>query len=302
MGKSIYGGEEAGILRDRYAKLTQLQEGVAGVYGDASAKWKTAKQVTQLRKDLEDSTVKLFGKDLTKAIMPAIGTSVKNLAKGDYQKFDTAMAMLPKAQRQEVVASALDDVFRGRDGYFSPIQFNKWYKDLARNSASRSRLEAVLPDKGKRLREFYLATEGLANLQRNVLPNGKIVAMLDSFDKQGGMLSKMTKLGAQALAAEGLTSTAGAPGVGATSVITRALFDKKTASVDAAQKLIQDPAFIEAVKAAGMNRPKNVVDLAEKRLQRSAAFRAWLETQPVDTRSSIVSVGLIPWLISDTEE
>lgn len=301
MDKSVYGTKETSILKDRYTKLTQLQEGVASVYGDASEKWKLAKNATRLRKDLEDSTVKLFGKDMTKAIMPAIGQSVKKLAKGDYAAFDKAMSMLPAAQRREAVASALDEVFRSGDGFFSPIIFNKWYKDLARNGSTRARLEAVLPDKGKRLHEFYKATEGLANLQRNVLPNGRIQAMLDSFDRDGGMLSKLTKTGGQILAAEGLGTAAGVPGVGTASVITRAIMEKKTPAVEAAQKLIQDQTFIDAVKAAGMNRPKNVVDIAEKRLQKSKSFRDWLETQPADTRNSILTIGLIPWLAAEDQ-
>lgn len=298
-----YGNESTARLRDRYAKITELQERYikeVNIGADVGQQWNVAKRLTQKRKDLEDNTVKLFGSEFSKSLVPEASRAVKGLGKGDFRRFDEMMAALPKTQKEMVAVTALQEVFKGRNGAFSPLEFNNWYNGLRNNKAAKTRLERYLPDNGKRLRDFYIGTKGVADMQREFIPNGRIRAMLDDFDKQGGMLDKLTRTGGKLAAAEGATTTMGIPGVGAAIVLAKES-GKKKSTLEAASKLLSDPAFVNTIKLSAKNENQRLIDLAEERLKRSQNYRNWIKRQPKSVASTIGTVGLVGWLSSEDD-
>ncbi len=69
------------------------------------------KNLVTERKALEDKSIQMFGKSLSDAFMPKMGLAMKKLTTGDYKKFNELLDSVPEGRKQEVVVSALNDVF-----------------------------------------------------------------------------------------------------------------------------------------------------------------------------------------------
>ena len=179
-----------------YGLLTQVQENVANRMG-VSELWGTAKGLVSQRKQIEDDSIKLLGKQLSGAIMPKFGTAVKRLSTGDYKNFDEMMNALPKDMRQEAVLTALNDAFTmgsRAEKSLSAAGFVDWYKGLNKNQAAKRRITDNLPEgAASRLDDIFKAAEGMRNASKERITTGRIQGLLDNFAQSDGIISKIIK-------------------------------------------------------------------------------------------------------------
>lgn len=294
--------EESGTLKRLYSTLTDDQEAAVKASG-LGDKWSVAKGLVQQRKQLEDNLVGVIGKDLNGAITSSAGTAIKSLRTGDYKQFDQLINRVPPSMRQEVVVSALNDAFTlasRKEGQLSIPGFVDWYAGLAKNKGALARVEKHLPEgAANRLKDIYIVAQGIRTAKSSEITTGRIQSLLDQFDKDGGMISRIYSIGKKAAAAEGISSSVGLPGAGAASVIASNLAAKKTARTVAADQMIASRTFRSAVRMmAGRDSARLSAARAgvEKALMRSREYQRWSATLDSRTKQAIAKVGLLNWL------
>jgi len=303
--KGIYKDAATAQLKRMYGLLTDTQESVANRMG-ASDMWSTAKGLVAQRKNIEDDSVFLMGKDLTKSIMPQLGTAVKQLSSGQYRNFDKIMKALPKEVREEAVLSSLNDAFTmgsRMEKTLSAPGFVDWYNGLNRNKANKRRiLENLPPGAAARLNDIYLVAEGIRNAGKEKITTGRIQGLLESFGEDGGLLSKIFQTGTKAAAAEVPSTLTGLPGVGAASVIASSLSrGKNEPIIKAADSFLSDPKFKAAVKAYANTsvRSTQMQAAAAKAMERSARYQRWYSLLPTGEKQAIAKGGIMAYLFGD---
>ncbi|EKO3488608.1 hypothetical protein M3924_004318 [Vibrio fluvialis] len=303
-----YKDADTGALKMLYGLLTEAQEGAAKATG-VDDMWNVAKKLTAQRKSLEDQSITLLGKNKTAAIMPKVGQAMKRLSAGDFKAFDETMAAIPKERRQEVVISALNDVFTGssrKEKQLNPAAFVDWYESLSRNSAVKKRIMSNLPDGApERLRDLFLVARGVRNASSERVRTGVIQGLLKDFDSESGMISKLYQVGRNAAAAEGVSTSIGVPGVGTASAIASALSKAKSEPItNAADSLISSAEFKSLVKLyAGKSvGAKNAQKAVERALMKSEKYQRWFELLPSEDKRTIIRSGLISYLSGEESD
>lgn len=303
-----YKDADTGALKMLYGLLTEAQEGAAKATG-VDDMWNVAKKLTAQRKSLEDQSITLLGKNKTAAIMPKVGQAMKRLSAGDFKAFDETMAAIPKERRQEVVISALNDVFTGssrKEQQLNPSAFVDWYESMSRNSAVRKRIMSNLPDGASdRLHDLFLVARGVRNASSERVRTGVIQGLLKDFDSETGMLAKLYQTGKSVAAAEGATSVMGMPGAGTIGVMASVLSKGKGEPIaNAADSLISSKEFKDLVKVYASRSVKSEAAkrAAEKAMMRSEKFQRWFDLLPSEDRRTIMRAGLMAYLSGGDEQ
>lgn len=294
---------QTGQLDALYSSLTRDQEAlVNSISPELASIYQGAKGVVAQRKGLEEGLQSVLGKDLSGSIATSLGSSVKQLASGNFKNFDNIIQNIPEGSRQDAIVTALNDAFTNKSGaqkQLSTSGFVDWYGDLSRNNAARSRIAKYLPeDAQKRLDDIYTVAKGMKDASDEVVKTGVSLGVLKDYAAQGGLLSRIWDVAKPAAAAEGLTSTIGLPGVGAIGVIASAAAKPRTPIQESAGNLIASPQFQNMVKAyssSGGQLKANVL-AREKQLVRTQAYRNWESSLSEASRQSVKAVGPLAYL------
>jgi hypothetical protein len=192
-GSGNFKDVETGLNKALYARLTKDQDLIAeNVGGDALAVSDTAKSLVKQRKQIEDNVQFLLGKDLNKALNVTVGGAIKNLSKGEVEKFADIMNAIPLHKRGEVAISAMNDVFKGsgvNQQSLNPTQFVKWYQTINRSPATKKVLFDALPDGSKKaIDNLFEVSRGISRALGQKTPTGRINAL---FNNETGFIRKM---------------------------------------------------------------------------------------------------------------
>lgn len=284
-----------------YSAITDDQAAVAASSG-MGEKWNLAKSLVSQRKQLEDHMVTALGKDLSGTLSSKLSPAVQNLRKGNVKQFNQLIDATPTHMRQEVVASALNDAFTlgsRKEQQLNIPGFVDWYSGAKRNGSLSAVTKHLPDDATKRLHDLFVVANGIRTAKTSEISTGRIQSLLDQFDKDGGMVSKIYKIGKKAAAAEGASSALGLPGVGAASVIASSISAEKTARTVAADKLISSYQFRNAARLMAVNDSAKVAAAranVEKALEKSNQYKKWAATLEPSERKAIARVGIISWL------
>lgn len=289
--KGPYKDADSATLSQLYRVLTEAQEGALEGIDGAGDLWGTAKQLVSQRKQLEEQSIQLLGKDLAGAIMPKVGRAIKKLSASDYRDFDKIIKALPKDERETAVLSALNDVFTAgsrAEKQLSAPGFADWYESLSRNKAAFERVKNNLPaGAADRLDDLYQVAKGLRLASREEIKTGVVQGLLDNFDKAGGMLDKLYG---------GIKFIPGADKYG---VIAGALGKMKADPArESVDKLVSSSEFKRAIDAYADSSAKAKAKqaAADRALQRSEKYQRWYNRLPSETKQQIARLGLIAWL------
>lgn len=293
-----------GKLKDMYAKLTQLQEGVADqIGGGAGELWKQAKKLDNSRFDLQENSEFLFGKGNIGSVIPKIETSLKQLAKGNTKGFNEAIAALPQAQKERVLSTAMDSLIRKTqiDGKSIDANgFTKWYGELSSSPTNKKALIDNLPEgAGKSLDNLYLLTQGLANVTKNKKSTGIVPETLKQIDKTDGLVAKLFNITDKAANAPVIGAAAG-PTMRVVSNIAKMATKERTPAVQAADDLLASPEFKSAVLAS--TKEQKIAKIAEAKLKQTKEYKKYIQNQNKTRAASIASTGLIPFLMQDDSD
>lgn len=286
--------DDVGQLRKLYEVLAQDQQSFAEAFG-VGAEFKDAQALVRQRKLLEDQAVTVFGRELGGSIIPKLAQAGTSLTKGDVSKFKNLMESVPEARRQDVAATMLNDIFASGARRNAPIGqgFVNAYAGLNRNPAAKDALFSYLPkDARERFDRIGRVATGIyraKSLENTSKTARDIISALDS----GGWLNKMYGVAKKVAVAEGVSSAAGLPGMGTASAIGGIVAKGATPATKAADALLTSPAFKEAVTGGAA---------AQKRLQNTPEYNAWLAAQNRGIKAEIAAIGFIPWLTKPDEE
>jgi hypothetical protein len=281
--------ESSAALKRIYSSLTEDQEVVANELG-MSEQWGAAKDLVKKRKQLDDNSVLMFGKNLSDAFMPKVGQAVKKMTGGDYKAFKTLMDSVPESQRQEVVLTALNDAFTmgsRKEKQLSVAGFSDFYNGLGRNPAAKAELYKHMPKEfTKKFEALGRVSNGIRDAQAAAPVGGQIMASQNVFDKvvngvAGRLLSKL-------------------PGM-IGDIVSIGIDKSKSKGADNAIALLSDPDFVNNIKAIARGQAKRA-DAIEKKLMRKKVFTDYLDTLPKDEAAKLSSIGLMSWLASENQE
>lgn len=284
-----YKSEDVGFLKRIYSKLTDDQEIVANSQGMGEA-WEGAKDLVIQRKALEDKSIQMFGKNLSDAFMPKMGLAMKKLTTGDYKKFSELMDAVPEGKKQEVVVSALNDVFTmgsRKEKQLNVAGYADWYNGLSKNAKLKKELYSHLPKElTVKLDALGKVTNGIRDAQNAAPVGGQVMAA-------SGVLDKLTN----GIAKRFLTKLPGVIG----DIVTVGLEKSKSKGFDKAMSVLNDPDFIANINAIAQGQIKKS-EMLEKKLMRKKKFKDFVQTLPANEAKAISVLGLTSWLTRSNEQ
>ena len=304
-GSGQFKDVETGLNKALYARLSRDMDDIATTSGgDALAISDTAKGLVRQRKQVEDNLVTLLGKDLNQALNVNVAGVVKNLQKGEVDKFNQVINAIPKSKRGEVVLSAMNDVFKGtgvNQDQLSPTAFTKWYQTINRSPAARKALFDVLPpDSKKAIDNLFEVSKGISRALGQTTPTGRINAI---FNAETGFIRKMVGGSLPRMVAFATGSPVAAVAVDATANFLR----QTTDGAKAASDLMGTAQFQDIIRRSvtegvvdGNKASKKLIE-AEARLMKSKKYQKWVEALTDKDRAALQG-GLLGYLFSQEQE
>lgn len=299
---------QQGQLDALYGTLTRDQEALIGsVSPELLSVYKGAKSVVAQRKELESSLQSALGKDLSGVIAISLGSSVKQLGRGNFKNFDNIIQHIPEASRQDAIVTALNDAFTSgsAQSQLSAGGFSKWWGDVNRHGSARERFAKYLPDDAiKRLDDIAKVAEGISAASKQTIRTGVSRGALEDYLGEGGVVSRIWGIAKPALVAEGLGSAAGYPGLGATIAVVAAMKKNAVPIQQKAADLLASPQLGNLLKsyAAAGGEPRANVLAREKQLVRTQAYRAWENALSKSARARIATVGPLVYLTEQVKK
>lgn len=297
-GRGAFKDAESGSLKQLYSKLSDDQQASANSLG-AGELFSAAKQIVARRKAIEDDLMGVLGKDLSGALTVKTGNAIKSLSSGNYKDFDMLMSKIPKDMQQRVVMTSLNDALTNgsrMEKQLSAPGFVDWYEGLKRNNTARRRLYQYMPREARRtLDDIAKVAKGMRDASKERITTGRIQALMDNFATEGGMLSKLYGVGKDVALAEGAGHAVGLPGVGAASVIVRAMSKTKTPIMKAADDLLASPQFKTALNEHARAKGKGAAQ-AEARLEKTKVYQKWFKALSKAQQAAVKADGAMTWL------
>lgn len=306
--QGAYKDMDTGRLKRMYGLLTDAQG--ASLSDDALNAWNVAKGLTSQRKQLEDQSIQMFGKDLSGAFMPKFGNAVKKLQTSDYKDFDKLIKAIPdREMRERAMISALNDVFvqgSRKEKSMNIPGFVDWYESIRRQPALMKRIDENLPaGSADRLKDLFTVSKAMRDANSRVIKTGVASETLSGLDKAQGMFSKLYDVTKQVAAAEGAGSLMGAPGAGTIAVATNAMMSRaKDPLAVSADRLISSPEFKRLAIQMGKDNfnVTQATAAAERALRKSEKYKRWLDRLPSENKRAVLKGGLISYLLTANDE
>lgn len=301
----VYRNTETGILKRVYGALRRDQDAaIAQQAPYLSGVSKAADQLVQKRKLLEDATKKLLGNDLSKNLTGIIGAATKNLASSNpsARQFAETLAAVPAPYRTPVVATALNDLFRGTGAgknAFDATQFVKKYEELSRHGVARDLLFEYLPKTAPQdLHNLYRLAKGISDAGMRQTGTGRILSM---FGDKAGFLRRMVSSSARA-------SVSGATGLPLVGEALSDLISRSTPRSAKAAEMFADPIFANTIREAvksGYIEGKAVTKQLEKQeaaLMKSEKFQRWADTLDQNEKADLAAYGALQFILKSENE
>lgn len=293
-GRGPFADSLPASLNQVYAALRKDQDSVAAHFrvGD---KLKAADKLTGKRKDVQDSAVELFGKEMQGSIIPKLTTAGTSLTKGDVSKFRNMMEALPESRRKEAAGTILNDLLstgpKGEQRQFGAAFLNA-YKSLNRNVAAKKELFKHLPKKAQR--RFDAIGKVVESAERAKLRNPtKVNAEIDKAFAKGNLVQNVLGWGARLTVVKSLGLMS--QGLGAKAQRTMNTLVSRAKYAD---EMLASNDFNRAVQRAMTGDTEG----ANKILNGSDLWKKWKKYLPEAQKKKLIRLGAIGWLAREPEK
>lgn len=189
--------EEHQLAKFYYAMRADAKD-VAGRHGLGNV-FELAKEKGSARFALDDVARGLFGKDENDALMPKVTSALKGLDKGQVGNFIKIMNLVPEEYRQQVLVTALGDMFsqgsKAAEVLNLPGAVN-WLRDVKGNSQVWGELTKHLPEETvNQLDDIYTMFSGVRRARQSLEANTgtKIKDFEKLLNQAGGIPAYMAK-------------------------------------------------------------------------------------------------------------
>ena len=142
----------------------------------------------------------IFGKDLSKSLVPLMQRAITSGAKGDISALNQLVSSVPEDMRGTVLTSALFNAAktrsgaRGADEMFSFTNFSNIYRDLRSNKEVYKQIaKAIGPEGDRLLTDLYAISRRMADAESKVLKTGKANQALDNSLNAERLLNRVLK-------------------------------------------------------------------------------------------------------------
>ena len=198
--KGPYSDTSTGQLKLLYGKLTDDQFANAIRIGGDEVEdlIKTANSITVKRKELEQTLVKILGKDLQGSIAPKLKGAITSGGKGDISNTNRILQAIPEELRKEAILTAIQDVTKAKDIQgnvnFGLSQFSTLYQNLKDQKPIFTAISKELgPETTKVLDELAEISKRITEARANVDVTGKAnQALLNAIQAQSVLEKFMT--------------------------------------------------------------------------------------------------------------
>lgn len=224
--KGPYSDTSTGQLKLLYGKLTDDQFANAVRIGGDEVEdlLKNANRLTAKRKELEQTLVKILGRDLQGSISTKLKSAITSGAKGDISNTNRILQAIPEELRKEAILTAIQDATRAGDIQgnvnFGLAQFRTLYQNLKNQEPIFTAISKELgPETTKVLDELAEISRRITEARANVAQTGKANQALLTSIQAESVLEKFLTGSTTARIVGGLTGTAASflspiPGVG----------------------------------------------------------------------------------------
>jgi hypothetical protein len=294
---------ETGLNKALYARLTRDQDAIASGAGLVDVT-DGAKALVVRRKQLEDNLQLLLGKDLNQALNVNVAGAVKNLQKGEIDKFNQVINAIPKQKRGEVVLSAMNDVFKGTgvgQQQLSPTQFVKWFQTINRSPAAKKALFGALPPGSKKaIDNLFEVSRGVSRALGQTTPTGRINAM---FNPETGFIRKMVGKAIPSAVSIATGSPAAAFATNAVSDFLRQGSDGARAASDLMGTAQFQNLIRQSVKEGVIDGAQASQKLlqAEAKLMKSKRYKQWVDSLGSDDKAALAG-GFLGYAFGQGQE
>jgi len=195
-----FGDTSTGQLKLLYGKLTDDQFANAIRIGGDEVEdlLKTANSLTVKRKELEQTLVKILGKDLQGSIAPKLKGVITSGGKGDISNTNRILQAIPEELRSEAILTAIQDATKAKDIQgnvnFGLAQFSTLYQNLKNQKPIFKAISKELgPEPTKVLDELAEISKRITEARSNVDVTGKAnQALLNAIQAQSLLEKFMT--------------------------------------------------------------------------------------------------------------
>jgi hypothetical protein len=288
-------------------RVLAADQDAAVVNAGLGTELRDAQKLVAQRKQLEASFMKVSGKSLQGAVVPKVGTALKNLGKGDFKAFDETMGAIHPEMREEVMMTALNDAFTqgSRDSKSISVPgFVKWYDGLNRNPEAMKRMAQYMPAGAKeRMDDIHTVARGIWEADKSNIQTGRLGEATKAFDKKDGFLSRLYGFGSKVAMAEGVATPSGLPGFGATSVIASTLVKGRSGEpvMQAADGMLSSAKLRNAAFAYARDGKSKAAADAEQALKKSSVYIKWLSHIGSGERAKVAAMGPMQYLFKGGE-
>jgi polyhydroxyalkanoate synthesis regulator phasin len=303
--------QNKGFLKKVYSKLREDQDRFA-LQSGAFDELKAADELTIQRKVLEDNLKSLLGSKLTRSLEPVVANAMKGLQRGETTTFDRVISKIPDEYKQPAVATALREVMSGSgkgQADLSPSKFVAFMDKIP--DSSKNRIFKHLPDNGKHVKNLYEVAKGISRATGQQTPTGISKPSLDMFNGESGFMRNLVG-GASRVGLKGMAIAAGGKvgptGAALASNMVDNFLNQTTSRAKAASELLASDQFRNMIKDAVRDGVQQGNVLSERTIRKQAliekseSFKRWADTFSDGEKSRLASLGLVLFLIPETEE
>lgn len=297
---------EQGLLKALYARLSKDQDAIAETagFGDIT---KSAKGLITQRKVLEDNITTLLGKDLNQALSVNVAGAVKGLAKNDIARFNSVIQAIPKNQRQSVVLTAMNDVFKGSgvgQQSLNPTQFTKWFQTIERSPAVKKALFENLPaGSPQAIQNLFKVSSGISRALGDRVTTGRLNAM---FNEETGFIRRMVGRAAPSVVA----AATGSPSASFMTNASLEFLQQSTNGAKRAADMLASPQFQAIIRRSvkegvidGNKAASQGLQKAETAIKNTKPYKQWVKALSPEQQKNLNDSGLIGYLfINELEE
>jgi hypothetical protein len=158
-----------------------------------------------------------------------------------------------------------------------------------------------LPDgAGQRLDDLFKLSQGLQNVTSKVVRTGIVHDAFKNFDATGGLVDKLYNTAEKVSKVPIVGSAVGAPAIRIGSSILKMAQAEKTPAIQAADDLLSSAEFRTAV--LDYQKSGKPISSAQQKLKMTSEFKNYIKAQDPKVAGKIVSVGLVPYLVSQDDQ
>lgn len=304
IGQSIGGfsgkfkDEERGMLSKYYGMLSDAQEKAARtVSPDAADKIAQGKKLIMKRKDLEDRSVQMFGKDLDKSFQDNFSKSLVSAANGNPTVFNRLMSAVPEKQKASAIMTGLYRAMQGskREMSVTPKAAADFWSNLKKQpSTMKAIMRDLHPEARRDVGQFMKVNDGLARALSSRVYSGRAATSSGFIDNLAGGLGNIAVQAASAKTGGGAGVIADAVGAGIKSIKNR----KHQKAID----MLTDESFLRDLSYIVKNKAKADRAKIESKMMRNKKVNDWLETLSDQDISQIQNVGLLTYFTQQSDQ